>query len=137
MTQFNISTPEDIAEWLCQRSAESQRSTEQTISAILKEGMERSISLSRREDDLFKALRHYGARPGIGIAAETLWFHWMMEVSETTSNEIAAAIDGLVKCGFVVAPESDQGAAIYLTDAGFERMKKFEQTKIPRAASAS
>jgi plasmid stability protein len=137
MTLFTISAPEDIAEWIRQRAAESNRSTEQTISAVLKEAMERSISLSRREDDLFKALRQYGARPGIGVAAETLRFHWMMKVSETTSDEIAVAVDGLVKRGFVVTPESDEAPAIYLTNAGFERMKKFEQIKIPHAASAS
>ena len=137
MTLFTISATEDIAEWIRQKSTESDRSTEQTISAVLKEGMERSASLSRREDDLFKALRHYGARPGIGVAAETLRFHWMMKVSETTSDEIAVAVDGLVKRGFVVASESDEATAIYLTEAGFDQMKKIEQSKIPRAASAS
>lgn len=137
MTQFTISAPEDIAEWIRQRSAESKRSTEQTISAVLKDGMKRSIGLSRREDDLFKTLRLYGARPGIGVAAETIWFHWMMKLSQSTSNEIASLIDGLVKRGFVVTPESDKAAAIYLTDAGFERMKKLDQTKIARAARAS
>lgn len=137
MNLFTISAPDDIAGWIRQRSAESQHSTEQTISAVLKDGMERSISLNRMEDELLKTLRHYGARPGIGISGETLRFHWMMKVSEATINEIAAAIDGLVKRGFVIAPESDKGAAIYLTDAGFERMKKIEQIKIPHAASAS
>jgi hypothetical protein len=137
MTLFTISAAEDIAEWIRQKSTESNRSTEQTISAVLKEGMERSASLSRREADLFKALQHYGARPEIGIAAETLRFHWMMKVSETTSNEIAVAIDGLVKRGFVVAPESEKPAAIYLTDAGFERMKSLEGNRFSRATSAS
>jgi hypothetical protein len=79
MTLFTISAAEDIAEWIRQKSTESNRSTEQTISAVLKDGMERSASLSRREADLFKALQHYGTRAGIGIAAETLRFHWMIK----------------------------------------------------------
>lgn len=127
MAVFTIAAPEDIAEWIRQRSAESKLSTEQTISAVLKEGMERSASVSGREADLLKALKHYGARPGIGVAAETLRFHWMMKVSETAGNEIAAAVDGLVKRGFVVALEGEESAAIYLTEAGFERMKNLEK----------
>lgn len=137
MTLFTISAAEDIAEWIRQKSTESNRSTEQTISAVLKDGMERSASLSRREADLFKALQHYGARPGIGVAAETLRFHWMMKVSEATSNEIAAAIDGLVKRGFVAAPGGEEPAAIYLTDVGFERMKSLEANQFSCATSAS
>jgi hypothetical protein len=137
MTLFTISAAEDIAEWIRQKSTESNRSTEQTISAVLKDGMERSASLSRREADLFKALQHYGARPGIGIAAETLRFHWMMKVSEATSNEIAAAIHGLVKRGFVAAPGGEEPAAIYPTDVGFERMKSLEANQISCATSAS
>src|SRR5689334_9278922 len=97
MTLFTIAASEDIAEWIRQRSAESNLSTEQTISAVLKEGMERSASLNGREADLFKTLMHYGARPGIGVAVETLRFHWMMKVSETASNEIAAAV-GRASC---------------------------------------
>ena len=123
MTVFTIAASEDIAEWIRQKSIACSLSAEQTISAILKEGMERSADLSGLEADLLKALGHYGARPRVGVAAETLWFHWMMKVSETSGKEIASAIEGLIKRGFVVAPEGARSSAIYLTDAGLERMK--------------
>ena len=121
MTVFTIAASEDITAWIHQKSVAFRLSAEQTISAILKEGMERSADLSGLEGDLLKALRHYGAGPRVGVAADTLWFHWMMKVSGTSGKEIGRAIEGLVKRGFVVAPEGE--GSIYLTDAGLGRLK--------------
>ena len=122
MAVYTVAASEHIAEWIRQRSLALSLSAEQTISAILEEGMDRSAALSELETDLFKALENYGARPGIGIAAETLRFHWLMKVSRSSSNEMAVAVEALVSRGFVVANDGAVSAPIYLTDAGAERM---------------